>query len=323
MYRILVLGDGDMSYSLAMARFLADGEAEEDGHFSEFLDGDGGRDVHIVATTFLSMEQLNQRYGMESIECTVAALEELGVCVRHGVDATALHASFEEQCPRFSLVIFNYPHTGVRKIQLNRRLLRDFFISVNDVLDPDQGKVRVALLRGQGGTPADSDQRVDNWRVIENAAEGGFVLTSVLPFRAPLSYTCSGRRRRCSKFNLTGALVHEFRPPATQPSAVALFQPSYRHDISLWGVREEEYERKRILFAISQFSGHVHRVKFLEEMRVTPRDPSVGTKKTLSVLFRIIYKSQRMPLSRAAVNSIQQRLRESLPSLLGNVIAVR
>ena len=248
-----------MSYSLAMARFLADAGGEEDGHFSEFLDMDGRRDVHIVATTFLTMEELNQRYGMESIECTVAALEELGVCVKHGVDATALHASFKEQCPRFSVVIFNYPHTGVRKIQLNRRLLRDFFKSVNDVLDPDQGKVRVALLRGQGGTPADSDQRVDNWRVIENAAEGGFVLTSVLPFRAPLSYTCSGRRRRCSKFNLTGRLFMSLAGhPAFCRCAISAF---LRHDISLWWSGKKSMRGRGYFCNITVFR-HVHRVKF-------------------------------------------------------------
>jgi len=68
----LVLGDGDLSWSLGTARALA----------AEQLLGSttdprvGG--VHFTATTFDSLEVLRQKYGSERIDPTIAALHECG-----------------------------------------------------------------------------------------------------------------------------------------------------------------------------------------------------------------------------------------------------
>ncbi|XP_077529068.1 ferredoxin-fold anticodon-binding domain-containing protein 1-like isoform X2 [Haemaphysalis longicornis] len=71
--------------------------------------------------------------------------------------------------------------------------------------------VRVALCRGQGGTPADAPRpRADTWQVVEMATFGGFVLRSLEPFHAPPGYQPRGYRGGAKGFHTDGALTHIF-----------------------------------------------------------------------------------------------------------------
>lgn len=85
--RLLTVGDGDLSFSLALSRAF---------------------NVHIIATTWLSAEELLERY--KSAAETRDELLQRGVVVLHEVDACHLE-KLKEMGP-VDVAIFNFPHLG-------------------------------------------------------------------------------------------------------------------------------------------------------------------------------------------------------------------
>eukprot|EP01043_Picozoa_sp_COSAG02_P080029 COSAG02_NODE_18825_length_916_cov_1.511628_1_plen_213_part_01 len=175
---VLTVGDGDLSFSLDLLR---EAKRNPDQH------------LELVATTLDSREDLLHCYG-ESIAATIAELELQGdparVCSRclHCVNATALAETLGEVSgQQFDRIDWLFPHTGQKKIQTNRELLRAFFASARDLVRPG-GLVRVALCAGQGGTPLEAPHRKygDSWHAVEQAACAGLVLTSVISFEEEL-----------------------------------------------------------------------------------------------------------------------------------------
>lgn len=121
--RILILGDGNFSFSLALARALPPG-------------------FEMVATSFDGPVDLLGKYPESP--GIVVALRSLGVTVLHNVDATALDARVVEPgtpsemdgcgCPKqrrqYEHVIFNHPHTGTEDMRRHRSFLGHFFHAV-------------------------------------------------------------------------------------------------------------------------------------------------------------------------------------------------
>jgi 25S rRNA (uracil2634-N3)-methyltransferase len=87
--RILTVGDGDFSFSLALARAL------------------GGQNV--VATSYESYASLQQIYGTQCTD-VLRELALLGARVAHGVDAADLPATLPLDCSgsgRFERIVWN------------------------------------------------------------------------------------------------------------------------------------------------------------------------------------------------------------------------
>ena len=77
--RSLIVGDGDLSFSVGLCHGLAKISGSNPAR-------------NVVATTYLSHDELVQTYG-KPVEANIRALQELGVTTIHGVDATLLGES--------------------------------------------------------------------------------------------------------------------------------------------------------------------------------------------------------------------------------------
>jgi len=84
---LLVLGDGDMSFSLSLSSHLKSTKA------------------NLISTTYLSLGELHKAYSKTTIDKTIKQLGDNGAAVHHDVDATEI----ELQVPKGTVAVFNFP----------------------------------------------------------------------------------------------------------------------------------------------------------------------------------------------------------------------
>ncbi|CAK9100136.1 unnamed protein product [Durusdinium trenchii] len=198
--RVLVLGDGDLSFSAALH--------------------ESAPDLRMVATTFESREELLRRYACAHEH--IAALEEAGAIVLHEVDATRLQ-TFSGGDGTFQRIIFNFPYQAFGGIKGLRRLLGQFFEGARLLLSLD-GCIEVALCAGQGGTSLDGARGwAGSWRVPLLAARAQLALICVEPWVPPKAHRFHYRPMRepgnkdsfggggGKAFPTDGALLHRLR----------------------------------------------------------------------------------------------------------------
>ena len=159
-HKILVVGDGDLTFSLSLASAL------------------GG--AKLVATTYDSIRELEEKYS--GVASTIEALKSIGVTVLHEIDATKLN-----ECPsldgmKFHRIVFNFPHIGgatQKDVELNQELLKGFFKQSLPKLN-SSGECHVALRR---------TLFYDSWDVVAQAQTVGMELKRVEDFKGDyLSY---------------------------------------------------------------------------------------------------------------------------------------
>lgn len=204
---VLLLGEGNFSFSVALSKF--------------------NLNIKITATCFES--SVNEETARKNIEY----LTENGIRVLLNVDATKLAEHQALQLEAFDKVIFNFPHVGGKmRIEKNRELLKQFFMAVGKSLK-DNGQVLMTLCKGQGGTLVDSSERRwdDSWKVTEMAAHGNFILTKVEPFDWSLfeNYNVTGYRSLNKGFHTTGALIHILKK--SEPPNIKNIVPNFKINI--------------------------------------------------------------------------------------------
>ena len=155
--RVLTLGDGDLSYSVALARALPS--------------------ASITATTFLSEAELLATY--DGAAAAIAELRERGACVLHGVDASAplLAAQFDH-------IIFNLPHLGLAQLadeaesrRRHRALIAHFLHEAAASLAPG-GVVHLTL----------TGQQPRLWAALPAARRAGLVLVQACEPTTPAAF---------------------------------------------------------------------------------------------------------------------------------------
>ena len=197
---ILVVGDGDLSYSTALTAAIQDNPGIN-------------LDVYLTATTLDSLEIVKKRYKRAEENIRNLSLMR-NTFVYFGVDARFLETFKFEKATKFDFIVFNFPHPGGKNcMATNRKLLSDFFWSAGKVLS-DDGEIWVTLCDGQGGTPADRKKREwqNSWQVVAMATRANMILTRVLEFDSQnyIGYRSTGHRGFDRGFANSGALTHVF-----------------------------------------------------------------------------------------------------------------
>lgn len=105
---VLLLGDGNFSFSLALATFLFD-ECDSKETASSFLDLNGANVHTLYCTSFDSKEELYRKYPeFAAIEKRLSRFSN--VVLKHQVNAWEIPLSFPTL--RFDRIVWNHPHLG-------------------------------------------------------------------------------------------------------------------------------------------------------------------------------------------------------------------
>ncbi|OWZ19148.1 hypothetical protein PHMEG_0006643 [Phytophthora megakarya] len=151
---VLVLGDGDFSFSRGLVKHRGTGRG-------------------VLATSFDSESKVRSKYP-NAQEC-IAAVRSAHGLVLHDVDATKLlelpqqvktGAGLKPVPDFFHYIVFNFPHSGQQRVHINRALLLNFFESARDRLTA-QGEAHVTLK---------TRPPYSNWFIEEQAKAAGFVM---------------------------------------------------------------------------------------------------------------------------------------------------
>ncbi|KAJ3360398.1 hypothetical protein GGF32_008458 [Allomyces javanicus] len=155
---ILLVGEGNFSFSLGLASVLGTGE-------------------NIVATAFDSEEVVKQKYpDAEGIIDDL--VESFNATVMYDVDATALDKAAALKGRTFSKIVFNFPHVGLgikdqdRNIRANQALILKFLQSSMAL---STLKTEIVLTTKTGGP-------YDLWDVKRLAKSAGLVSKMSFPF---------------------------------------------------------------------------------------------------------------------------------------------
>ena len=296
-HRILVVGEGDFSFALALARCAP-------------------RGWEITATSLHSLEATETSWeGGANVEA-LRAMD--GARVAHGVDATRLSTTFERGA--FDRVCFNFPHAaGKGKIHANRALLGGYIREA--LLVAPRGTIEVALAPGQGGTAADGARAREygnSWQAYARGAENGALLIECAPFddagwRA-LGYESRGhwRSARAERgFQTAGGVAHVFcaEDRARELGATCAYATPFTRDVSVWTDDADSDDAERVVvdaFDVARDGADVS----ADVRRVDAwRDPESGR---VSVTLRACVRSTTVPLTPVRVRAFVDRARDVL-----------
>ncbi|XP_061344372.1 uncharacterized protein At4g26485-like [Gastrolobium bilobum] len=158
-HRILLVGEGDFSFSLCLAR------AFPSAH-------------NLVATSLDSQENIGKKYsnGISNVR----ELEERGCLVLYGVDAKNMCQHFFLKTQRFDRIVYNFPHVGFLypensycQIQLNKRLVKGFLANAKVLVRKEGGEIHVTHKEGDP---------YNKWDLVQKAEKRGLVLHEAVPF---------------------------------------------------------------------------------------------------------------------------------------------
>ena len=164
--RIVTVGDGNLSFTLALARAFGSG-------------------ANLTATTLDDESFLHGHYP--GVACTIDSLRASGARVFHGVDATKpeLYDAVLDGAPPPQKIVFNFPHPGWPEnwsttvprtcensrimIERHRALLRGFFENCKVMIERTQHPAMEVHV-----THNTSLLRVDRWETVALGKECGF-----------------------------------------------------------------------------------------------------------------------------------------------------
>ncbi|TVU09959.1 hypothetical protein EJB05_43458, partial [Eragrostis curvula] len=196
MQSVLLVGDGDFSFSLALATAFGSGAnlvaTSLDTYGSLFSSHlllwprDGviccpfARCTVYFPESTIPLERDTLRLKYSKAESNVKKLTELGATVLHGVDAERMKFHTDLKNRRFDRIVFNFPHAGfkgsegqMRMIKLHKELVRGFFRNARHLLRR-YGEIHVSHKTGPP---------YDKWELEHLASESSLVMIEKLGFQ--------------------------------------------------------------------------------------------------------------------------------------------
>lgn len=141
----LTLGDGDFTWSLDLARYLASSNGFRWRK----------RRLRLIASGIDKLEVLRQKY--RNADCVLREIERLReksdesltVEVQHGINAIVARESSVSSLSKAHVVIFNHPHLGTEDAALHSQFLCHLFHSVSHFWLVESGVFHLTLVKGQ------------------------------------------------------------------------------------------------------------------------------------------------------------------------------
>ncbi|RCV12142.1 hypothetical protein SETIT_2G245700v2 [Setaria italica] len=156
---ILLVGDGDFSFSLALATAFGSG-------------------ANLVATSLDTYETLKSKYS--KAESNITNLKRLSATVLHGVDTKKMKLHPDLKKRRFDRIVFNFPHAGFKgkeddmhMINSHRELVWGFFNNALHLLRP---YCEIHISHKTGGA-------YDRWDIEDLAFGASLVLVEKVAFQ--------------------------------------------------------------------------------------------------------------------------------------------
>jgi hypothetical protein len=159
--KLLILGDGNFSFSLAFANQIA----SRDDNILKYLPS-AATVEKVYATSFDSYKQLAKYSDCYDILDKIKKHDFMTVL--HEINAWELSLHFDE---KFDLILWNHPHLGTEDFRLHSFLMAHFFSACTKVLKPT-GFVTLSLVQGQES----------RWKVTEQALKANLVLLDLYLF---------------------------------------------------------------------------------------------------------------------------------------------
>eukprot|EP01036_Dinobryon_divergens_P034138 gene34138-44109_t len=212
--RILILGDGDFSFSLCAAEY---------SHCHQMP-------CQILATSYESMDSVLSIYptGCGNLQ----RLNDLNVTVKHSIDAANLAESFLSSNLKnpellFDLVIWNFPCVAARngadgqatELEENKILLRKFFQNIHSYLvhDPLQGRIGAVHITHKTIEP------FSWWDIEDIAEENGFRFRGAVVFdRCNFPGYINRKALDKKSFPSNDALIYVFTSTRNGPAAAVV-----------------------------------------------------------------------------------------------------
>ncbi|VDP06498.1 unnamed protein product [Heligmosomoides polygyrus] len=299
---VLILGDGNLSFSVAVA------ETEPD--------------LLVTATVLDSEEEFNARY--EDDENVRRLRRCTHVELLFSVDATALPLEWRG---RFHYVVMNFPHPGGKtNLRRSRALASGVFRSVSSIMTEDS-VFYLSLAQGQAGVQYDggsvwSDSapahEKDSWQALYLAADEGLLLEDVATFSPDTfdGYTSSGYRSSSKGFNNSkGAQRLLFRKSAP-PGRLGRFhvlRPFFRHDMSfLFRDGNIDAGEKLVFELVRELVGTaLADLEEVEELRSMCPRPYLPNR-----IYRLTWQVVSVAVGKRACNELQEELRDMIQTAI-------
>ncbi|ETN76557.1 hypothetical protein RB195_011174 [Necator americanus] len=304
---VLVLGDGNFSFCLAVA------EAEPN--------------LLITATVLDSEAEFMARYPCNP---NVELLRQhSNVKLMFSIDATALP---EEWAGKFHYIVMNFPHPGGKtNLRKSRHLASAIFHGVSRIMTVET-EFYLALAQGQAGvqnnvgtiwtSSAPAHER-DSWQVLYLAADEGLLLVDACAFPAGafVGYSSSGYKSSARGFNNSkGAQRLLFRKSPVlrslrEVSSIGcvhrdfhIFRPYFFHDVSFLFSRDIQQDEEIVFEMLRSLTGsaviNIEEIKALRSMCPSPYLPNR--------IYRLTWQVVAVAVGKQLCNDLQEQLRSQI-----------